>query len=64
MAEIIDKIKTISGIDKKVVSSNEQRVNEIPDTVADIKLAYEKLGWKPKVNFEEGIKEILKTRNI
>ena len=64
VAEIIDKIKTISGIDKKVVSSNEQRVNEIPNTVADIKLAYEKLGWKPKVNFEEGIKEILKTRNI
>ncbi len=59
VAEIIEKIKTISGSKKSVVSSNEKRVNEIPDTVADIKLAAEKLGWKPKVSFEDGVKEIL-----
>lgn len=61
--EIVDKIKTISGSDKAVKSSNETRVNEIPDTVADISLALEKMGWKPKVSFEEGITEILKSQN-
>jgi nucleoside-diphosphate-sugar epimerase len=57
--EIVEKIKTLSGSNKEVKSSNEIRVNEIPDTVADISLAFEKMGWKPKVNFENGIKEIL-----
>lgn len=60
VAEITEKIKSLSGIKKNVVSGNEKRVNEIPDTVADIKLAFEKLGWKPKVSFEEGIAEIIK----
>jgi nucleoside-diphosphate-sugar epimerase len=61
--EIADKIKTISGSNKTVKSSNETRVNEIPDTVADISLAFDKMGWKPKVSFDEGIKEILKSQS-
>ena len=63
VADVIEEIKKQSGINKKVISLNEKRANEIPDTVADIKLAAEKLGWKPKVSFEEGIREIIKTRN-
>jgi nucleoside-diphosphate-sugar epimerase len=62
VAEITEKIKSISGSTKNIVSSNEKRVNEIPDTVADIKLAFEKLGWKSKISFEEGINEILKSK--
>jgi nucleoside-diphosphate-sugar epimerase len=61
--EIVDTIKVISKSDKGVKSSNETRVNEIPDTVANISLAFEKMGWKPKVSFEEGIKAILKSLN-
>lgn len=60
--EIVDKIKALSKSDKAVKSSNETRVNEIPDTVANISLAFEKMGWKPKVSFEEGITEILKSQ--
>jgi nucleoside-diphosphate-sugar epimerase len=61
--EIVGKIKILSGVNKSVKSSKEVRVNEIPDTVADISLASEKIGWKPKVTFEDGIKEILRTQN-
>jgi len=62
VADVIDEIKKQSGTKKEVISLNEVRPNEIPDTVADITLAFEKMGWKPKVSFEEGIKEILKTQ--
>ena len=58
--EIVEKIKTLSNSGKAVKSNNETRVNEIPDTVANISLAYEKMGWNPKVTFDEGITEILK----
>ena len=58
---ITEKIKSISESKKDIVSSNEKRVNEIADSVADIKLALEKLEWKPKVSFEEGITEIIKS---
>ncbi len=64
VAEITEKIKSISGINKNITSANEKRANEIPDTVADIKLAFEKLGWKPKVSFEEGIGEILTNNKL
>ncbi len=62
--EIIDVIKTEMKSTKQIVSNNEVRVNEIPDTVADVSLALKKLNWKPKVSFKEGIIEILKTQKV
>lgn len=61
--EIVEKIKGLSGSSKEIKSRNEIRVNEIPDTVANISLAFGKMGWKPKVSFEEGISEVLKSLN-
>lgn len=63
VGEIVEKIKSLTKSDKVVKSSDEVRPNEIPDTVANIKLANEKLGWKPKVSFEDGIREILNSQN-
>ena len=61
VADVIKEIGKQSGKEKEVISLGEIRPNEIPDTVADIELAFDKLGWKPKVSFEEGITEILKS---
>lgn len=41
------------------ISRGEKRINEIPETIADCRLIKDALGWKPKVPFEKGIKEIL-----
>lgn len=60
--EIVDKIKTLSRSNKAVKSSNEVRVNEIPDTVANISLAFEKMGWKPKISFDDGLTEMLNAK--
>ena len=57
--EIVDKIIHLYGKDVKVKYSGERRKNEIMDTVADIKKAEEKLGWKPGVEIDNGLSNLL-----
>lgn len=59
VAEIIGIVQEVTGFDKKVVSENEIRKNEINDVVADISKAEEELGWLPEFNFKAGIVRIL-----
>ena len=57
--EIVDKTIYLYGKDVKVKYRGERRKNEIMDTVADIKKAKEKLGWKPRVEIDKGLSNIL-----
>ena len=57
--EIVDKIIHLYGKDVKVKYSGERRKNEIMDTIADIKKAKEKLGWKPSVEIDNGLSNLL-----
>jgi UDP-glucose 4-epimerase len=57
--EIVDKIIHLYGKDVKVKYSGERRKNEIMDTVADIKKAKEKLDWKPGVEIDNGLSNLL-----
>ena len=57
--EIVDKIIRLYGKDVKVKYSGERRKNEIMDTVADIKKAKEKLDWKPGVEIDSGLSNLL-----
>ncbi|NQE05808.1 hypothetical protein C5S32_08050 [ANME-1 cluster archaeon GoMg1] len=57
--EIVDKIIYLYGKDVKVKYSGERRKNEIMDTVADTKKAKEKLGWKPSVEIDNGLGNLL-----
>ena len=58
--EIVEKIIHLYGKDVKVKYSGERRKNEIMDTVADIKKAKEKLGWKLRVEIDRGLGDMLK----
>ena len=58
--EIVDKIIHLYGKNVKVKYRNERRKNEVIDTIADTKKAKEKLGWKPKVEIDKGLNDILK----
>ena len=58
--EIVDKIIHLYGKDVKVKYSGERRKNEIMDTIADIKKAKEKLGWKTSVEIDNGLSNLLK----
>jgi nucleoside-diphosphate-sugar epimerase len=60
VAEVIDIIQKIFKTDKKVISENVQRKNEIAETIANIDKAKQKLGWNPKYTFYNGINEIYK----
>ncbi len=57
--EIVDKIIYLCGKDVKVNYSGERRKNEIMDTIANIKKAKEKLGWKPSVEIDNGLSNLL-----
>ncbi len=60
VAEIVDKIQAVAGTRLPVASDSVERRHEIPDVVADISLAHQMLGWRPRLSFEAGIEHILK----
>lgn len=53
--ELARLIVEIAGTAKPVVSRNEQRPNEVLDTVADVGRAWRELGWRPEVGLREGL---------
>ncbi|MDY0116712.1 MAG: NAD(P)-dependent oxidoreductase [Sulfurimonadaceae bacterium] len=57
--EIIEIIQKIAHTNKKVISEEVIRDNEIMNVIADISSAKHKLNWEPKYNFESGIQEII-----
>ncbi len=52
LEDLLDKRLTLS-------ESGDTRINEIPDTVADISKASVCLGWKPEVDIREGVKRMV-----
>jgi UDP-glucose 4-epimerase len=57
--EIVRKAVAISGQRTGVRYLYQRRENEIMNTVADITKAREKLGWEPKVDFNEGMRRYI-----
>jgi nucleoside-diphosphate-sugar epimerase len=57
--DVIEVVQKIMNTNKPVDCSNNVRINEIKDVVADTTHIYEVLGWQPKVSFEEGIAQII-----
>lgn len=47
------------GIDLKFSFSEEDRKNEVDETVGTYSLIHEKLGWEPTISMEEGVRTIL-----
>ena len=58
--EIIMTLQKIAGTNLSVVSENELRPHEIPDVRADVTLAKDILGWKPRYDLAAGIQDILR----
>jgi GDP-4-dehydro-6-deoxy-D-mannose reductase len=57
--EIIDIVQNITKRNLPVISESQVRRAEIMDTIADISLAKQALGWQPTISFEEGIRGLL-----
>ncbi|MEO5358390.1 MAG: NAD(P)-dependent oxidoreductase [Nitrospirae bacterium YQR-1] len=60
VAEVIRTILKTLNTDKKIVSTNVTRENEINDVVADIAKIQNELNWAPRYSFDEGIAETIK----
>lgn len=61
VAELIDTIQQVWGTDLPVTSDGVRRPDEIMDTVADISLAEERLGWKPRFTLRQGLEQLHST---
>lgn len=57
--EIVKKLINISEKEVPVDYRNKRRENEVMDVIADTRKAKEKLGWTPKVNINEGLKNTM-----
>lgn len=57
--DVICVVQEILGINKKIVSDNRIRKNEIYDVVADISNANSDIGWSPKHSFYQGVEKIV-----
>jgi len=54
--EIVETIMKISGVKAEVRWNPDARRVDIPRSLGDYSKAMKELGWKPKIDFEEGIK--------
>ncbi len=50
------KMRSVIGVDMPERHAP-GKAGEVPRSALDIRLAYRKLGWKPKVGFDEGLKK-------
>ena len=57
--EIIDYIQNLAKTNKPILSKDDSRKNEIPEVIADISYAKEKLNWSPKFSFEKGLTKLI-----
>ena len=57
--EVVEIIVSNFKEDIKTELSGERRENEVMNTVADIRKAKKLLGWKPKINILEGLKQMI-----
>ena len=57
--QVIDVIQQAAGTDKRLLSEQVTRNNEIMDVVADISSAKDRLGWVPTYSFRDGIENII-----
>jgi nucleoside-diphosphate-sugar epimerase len=59
VAEVAEIACSAAGISKPVVSRGNQRVNDIPDVVADISAIRNAVGWSPSITLLDGLCEII-----
>lgn len=62
--EVVDQIQAAAGTALPVISSVQERPQEIPDVRADIALAQRMLGWEPRWSFLQGMQQLLSLETI
>jgi len=60
--DVIEAVQAAAGTQLPIVSTDEPRVNEIPDVRADIARAREVLGWTPRITLAQGIARLIETK--
>ncbi len=56
--ELLQIVQNVKSTNLPIIAKGPSRKDEIMDTIADTKKAFEKLKWKPKVDLINGIKKI------
>jgi UDP-glucose 4-epimerase len=63
LQELISKIESISGRKIEIgINSPDERVTQVPWSVLNVDKATAVLGWKPEIDLEAGLKEIIELK--
>lgn len=62
--EVAERIAELAGTGKHVISRNEERPDEVLDTVADISRARLELGWNPRIGLDEGLARTIRSFTV
>jgi len=57
--EVINLCQEILNSNYPILSEGKERLNEIPDVIADISKIKKELGWAPKISMREGLRILL-----
>jgi UDP-glucose 4-epimerase len=57
--EIVETVQSLFEHPIEYVCTNEQRANEVMDTIADISKIKNEWGWQPKISIYEGLKKMV-----
>lgn len=58
VGEVIGQIQAAAGTNLPMTSSARERLQEIPDVLADITQAQQILGWEPRWSFQQGVQQL------
>jgi nucleoside-diphosphate-sugar epimerase len=61
VGDVIERMFSVSGRRKKIVSSDVKRPAEIPEAVADITKIQQAIQWRPVISFEKGLQQLIST---
>jgi nucleoside-diphosphate-sugar epimerase len=59
VAEIARLICRAAGVHKELLDRSETRLNEIPETIADITAIRRDIGWEPRIGLADGLRAIV-----
>lgn len=59
VAEVARLVMDAAGVSRPIVDQGKVRENEIPDTIADISAIGRDLGWRPAIEFERGLGDLV-----
>ena len=61
IGELVGRIRAVTGCEKPLCSTSEERPEEVLDVVADVSLAKDELAWEPTISIDKGLRDTIES---